>query len=104
MSNIQLCQISDLEKVLAPLVEQAVQRALANAQPSAPPGALRAAAAAAYIGASRSGFYQLLEKDHPLAAIAVSIGDYRVWPTADLDRWLQERRARAASPKARGAA
>ncbi len=105
MSAIQLCQISHLEKVLAPLVEQAVQRALANhTQAVAPPGALRAAAAAAYIGTSRSGFYQLLEKDHRPAAISVSMGGYRVWPKADLGQRLQERRARVASPNAREAA
>src|SRR5262245_16552350 len=67
-------------------------------------GALRATEAAAYIGVSRSRFYELLKEDQSLEAIAVSMGEIRVWPTADLDRWLQDRRVRLGPAKAREAA
>jgi predicted DNA-binding transcriptional regulator AlpA len=72
--------------------------------PSVPVGALRAPDAAAYVSVSRSKFYLLLKTDAELQAIAIPMGDYRVWRPSDLDRWLQDRRARLAPPNVERAA
>jgi hypothetical protein len=63
--TVELCQLSDLEKVLAPLIDKAVKQALADAQPSAPVGALGLKQAMAYIGVPRTRFYELLRTDPP---------------------------------------
>src|SRR5262245_43911993 len=92
MSNIQLCQLSDLRVALSDLVYEAVRTALqeqSTQKARAPTGALRAKAAAAYIGISRTRFYELLDEDPSLKAIAYTVGRARAWPTAALDRWMQ---------------
>ena len=99
LHRVELCDVSGPARELIKDLLREVLAEQGRQQQSAPVGALGAPAAAAYIGASRSGFYQL-EKDHRLAAIAVSMGDYCVWPTADLDRWLLERRTRLEQPMA----
>ena len=90
MSSIQICNLADLEKVLAPLVERAVQQALANA-PLGAPGALGAKAAMAYIGVPRTRFYELLRTDPALKAASFLNGNRRLWPRESLDRWMQAR-------------
>jgi predicted DNA-binding transcriptional regulator AlpA len=56
---------------------------------STPVGAMRAAAAAAYIGVGRSTFYQLLRQDAQLAGSSFGIGAARMWRKEDLDAWMQ---------------
>jgi predicted DNA-binding transcriptional regulator AlpA len=84
---------TDIQQQLLDIAKQAVREVLAEQRPQkprAPVGALRAKAAAAYIGISRTRFYELLDKDPSLAASAFPVGKKaRAWPTAALDRWMQ---------------
>jgi len=84
---------TDVQQQLLDIAKQAVREVLAEQRPKkplAPTGALRAKAAATYIGISRTRFYELLDEDSSLAASAFPIGKKaRAWPTAALDRWMQ---------------
>jgi predicted DNA-binding transcriptional regulator AlpA len=59
-----------------------------------PPGALRAPQAAAYIGISKSLFYQQLKEYPELQAASFTIGKARCWPIPVLDEWIAVHRRR----------
>jgi predicted DNA-binding transcriptional regulator AlpA len=102
LHRVELCAVSGPAREL---FKQLLREVLTEqGGPGAPVGALRAADAAAYVGVSRSSFYVILKQDPALAAIAVAMGDYRVWRPPDLDQWLQDRRARLTRPKVERAA
>ena len=89
--TVALCQLSDLERVLAPLIEKTVKQAFANAQLSAVVGAMDPKAAMAYIGVPRTRFYELLRTDPTLKAASFTNGKRRLWPRENLDRWMEAR-------------
>jgi predicted DNA-binding transcriptional regulator AlpA len=84
---------TDVQQQLLDIAKQAMRDVLAEQRHQksfASAGALRAKAAAAYIGISRTRFYELLDEDPSLAASAFPVGKKaRAWPTAALDRWMQ---------------
>ena len=90
MSNELLPKV-ELWRVSDPAIqtlEDLIRRVLAE-RASTPVGAMRAAAAAAYIGVGRSTFYQLLRQDAQLAGSSFGIGAARMWRKEDLDAWMQ---------------
>lgn len=77
---------------------EAVRKALEEQglkKPCPPPGAVKAAGAAIYVGVSRSGFYQLLKNDPMLLRLSFTAGRSRLWSTTALDTWMQARQAEA---------
>jgi len=93
-------------QMLADLVSDAVCEALEARdlkRPKPPAGALRAKDAASYVGVSRSAFYKILDDDPQLKGLSFTVGKSRMWPTADLDSWMQARRAQLEPPKAQEA-
>ena len=78
------------EAVCKALEGQGVKKARA-----APSGALRAAAAANYIGVGRSRFYGLLKEDPELLGLSFRAGRARMWSVASLDNWMEARQVEA---------
>jgi hypothetical protein len=95
LPKVDLFRISGpMLEVLSDLVRQAVRQEMAEA---APPGAMRAAQAADYIGVGRSRFYKLLKEDPQLLGLSFTVGTARMWPREALDRWMQARQAKTAT-------
>jgi hypothetical protein len=64
-----------------------------------PAGALKAAGAAAYLGLSRSRFYELLREDPALKELSFTVGRCRLWKISALDSWIHARQSEKSSER-----
>jgi predicted DNA-binding transcriptional regulator AlpA len=92
LPRVDVYGLSDrIRHELTRLVADAVSDAFARrgTTPQLPTGALRAKQAAAYIGLSRSKFYEVLKNDRVLMQHSLTVGKCRLWPISVLDTWIQ---------------
>jgi len=91
-----------IRRELACLIGDAVRDALdeCGRLPQLPSGAVKATQAAAYIGLSRSKFYEILKKDPSLIHQSFTVGKCRLWPISALDSWIHAKgKQNVESPK-----
>jgi predicted DNA-binding transcriptional regulator AlpA len=90
LPRVDVYRLSDgIRRELARLMGDAVRDALDKCgRLPHPTGALKATQAAAYIGLSRSKFYEVLKKDPGLMQQSFTVGKCRLWPISTLDSWI----------------
>ena len=88
LPKVELWQLSEhVAQAIREIVREALEEHGDRLRSRA--GGMRAAAAAAYIGVSRSKFYELLRTEPYLQASSFRAGTARMWRKDDLDAWMQ---------------